>query len=246
MSRILVLDTETTGLSAAMGHRLTEIAMVEIQHRRLTGNTWQSYLNPERELDEGAARITGLSWQFLEGHPKFSEIVSDFIQYIDGAILVIHNASFDLEFLHSELKLAGVQYNLAEQHEIEDTLRLARKLHPGQKNNLDALAKRYQITNTMRAQHGALLDATLLAKIYLQMTYGQTNLQFTEETTNVTAANMLTKSEAINQQAPLKIAKVSAADQAAHQAFLVDIQKTSNHCLWSSLNKTMEIPSETD
>lgn len=196
MERQIALDTETTGLSAAAGHRLTELGCVEIIDRKLTGKTFQTYLNPEREIDAEAQRITGLTREFLIDQPIFSQIAAQFLEFIHGAELIIHNAQFDLSFINYELSLLqkkSVDIDLAnigitidnyhpieQRHKIYDTLLLARRLYPGQKNNLDALCQRYQIDNTKRAKHGALLDAEILAQLYLTMTAGQISLNLTD------------------------------------------------------------------
>ena len=173
--RQVVLDTETTGLEVSNGHRVIEIGCIEIIHRRVTDQSFHHYLNPNREIDEGALAVHGITQESLTNKPSFSEIVDDLIQFIDGAELIIHNADFDIGFINAELSLA--KYKIQDIHEcctIYDSLKQARKLHPGQKNNLDALCKRYEIDNSHRELHGALLDAQILADVYLAMTGGQT------------------------------------------------------------------------
>ncbi|MFC3907464.1 DNA polymerase III subunit epsilon [Legionella dresdenensis] len=174
--RQIVLDTETTGISHETGHRIIEIGCVEIIDRKLTGNHYHVYLNPEREVDEGAFRVHGISTQFLQDKPLFKTIVQEFIDYIAGAELVIHNAAFDVGFINAELGLLKWQKNLSHYCTVVDTLMLAREKHPGQRNSLDALCKRYDIDNSNRQLHGALLDAEILASVYLAMTGGQGSL----------------------------------------------------------------------
>ncbi len=174
--RQIVLDTETTGLDPANGHRIIEIGCVELIGRRLTGNNFHQYLQPEREIDPGAIEVHGLTNEFLADKPRFADLVDDFLAYIDGAELIIHNAPFDVGFLNHELRLCERRQKVADLCGILDTLSLARKLHPGQKNSLDALCRRYSVDNTRRELHGALLDAEILADVYLAMTGGQVAL----------------------------------------------------------------------
>lgn len=174
--RQIVLDTETTGLNAKMGDRIIEIGCVEILNRRLTENRFHRYVNPEREIEEGALRVHGITSEFLADKPRFGEIVRDFLDYVGGAELIIHNAAFDVEFLNVELDRIGAAPVEAQVARVLDTLAQARELHPGRKNSLDALCERYQIDNAHRTLHGALLDAELLAEVYLAMTRGQESL----------------------------------------------------------------------
>ena len=175
--RQIVLDTETTGLEVSQGHRIIEIGCVELLNRRVTGNDWHYYVNPEREIDSGAFEVHGLSLEFLQDKPRFEELAQDFLEYVAGAELVIHNAAFDIGFLNHELsRLQPAPPPLAETCSVLDTLLFARQKHPGQKNSLDALCKRYEIDNSQRSLHGALLDARILADVYLAMTGGQASL----------------------------------------------------------------------
>jgi DNA polymerase-3 subunit epsilon len=175
--RYLVLDTETTGLEPRQGHKIIEIGCVELIERRLTGNNYQQYLNPEREIDEGALEVHGISLSDLEDKPTFAQVADDFLAYIRGATLVIHNAAFDVGFLNHELGLLERgPGSIADYCEVIDTLLMARELHPGQRNSLDALCQRYFISNEHRTLHGALLDSEILAEVYLAMTGGQLNL----------------------------------------------------------------------
>ena len=182
--RQVLLDTETTGLDPLQGHRLTEIGCIEMIDRRATGRHFQTYLNPERETDEEALKITGLTADFLRDKPKFSEVVEDFLTFVmvEGTELIIHNAPFDLGFLNYELGLLShTQGPLEQSLNVIDTLVMARRLHPGQRNNLDALCKRYNIENKDREYHGALLDARLLMRVYLAMTAGQNQMNLTPD-----------------------------------------------------------------
>ena len=174
--RKIVLDTETTGLEPALGHRVIEIGAVEVHNRRLTGRTYHAYLNPDREIDAGAVEVHGITNDFLADKPRFQDVAAAFLAFIDGAELIIHNASFDVGFLNAELDRldAGVIGKYCQG--VVDTLKMAREMHPGQKNNLDALCRRYEVDNSGRSYHGALLDAQLLAEVYLAMTRGQDSL----------------------------------------------------------------------
>ena len=175
--RQIVLDTETTGLEVSQGHRIIEIGCIELINRRVTENHWHQYINPGREIDAGAFEVHGISNEFLGDKPSFAEIAKDFLDYVDGAELVIHNAPFDIGFLNSELsRLDEPAGSIESRCSVLDTLLLARQKHPGQKNNLDALCRRYEIDNSQRSLHGALLDARILADVYLVMTGGQTSL----------------------------------------------------------------------
>ena len=174
--RQIFLDTETTGLESKLGHRIIEIAAVEMLNRRLTERRFHYYLNPEREIEVGAIQIHGLTNEFLRDKQKFIEISNELLEFIDGAELIMHNAPFDVGFLNNELGLAKLKPLENHCHLITDTLRMAKELHPGKRNNLDALCERYQINNSRRVLHGALLDAELLADVYLAMTRGQESL----------------------------------------------------------------------
>lgn len=226
--RQVVLDTETTGLSAQHGHRLTEIGCLEIIDRRVTGKYFQTYLNPDRELDDRAAEITGLSWSMLKDKPRFVEIVENFVAFIDGSELIIHNAPFDLSFLDHEISLAKHSWgSVSDKLEVIDTLVLSREMFPGQRNSLDALCKRYSIDNSHRTRHGALLDAEILASVYLAMTAGQTNLDLMTQTVIKQGAS----SEVNGTQQPIARAgdiKVVYADEqelADHAAMMAVIKQ---------------------
>jgi DNA polymerase-3 subunit epsilon len=188
MTRQIVLDTETTGLNAKLGDRVIEIGCVEILNRQVTDRSFHVYVNPERDIDEGALRVHGLTRESLADKPRFADIVKEFLDYVRGAELVIHNADFDVEFLNAELKLVKQGKLLDHAARVVDTLALARELHPGKKNSLDALCERYFIDNSNRTLHGALLDARLLAECYLAMTRGQESLVMELESPAAAAA----------------------------------------------------------
>src|SRR5579862_8375553 len=184
--RQIVLDTETTGLEVEQQHRVIEIGCVELVNRRLTGRTYHQYLNPERDIDEGAQQVHGLSRETLTKQPRFGEVHAEFLEFIRDAELIIHNAPFDVAFLNAELaRLDGGAPGIAERCKVLDTLALARQMHPGQRNSLDALCKRYSVDNSRRDYHGALLDARLLAEVYLAMTGGQATLVLSAETDTI-------------------------------------------------------------
>lgn len=174
--RQVILDTETTGLEVAKGHRVIEIGCVELVNRQRTGNTFHRYLNPGRHIDEAAAEVHGITAEMLADKPHFADIAEELLAFVGGAELIIHNAEFDAGFLDQELRLASLETRVTECCEIVDTLLMARQIHPGQRNNLDALCRRYQVDNSGRDLHGALLDAQLLADVYLAMTGGQGEL----------------------------------------------------------------------
>ncbi len=226
MQRQIVLDTETTGLSAQSGHRLTEIGCVEIIDRKITGKTFQSHLNPERELDEKAAQITGLTWAKLRDKPRFVDIVEDLIGFIGDDELIIHNAQFDLSFLENELKLINHMWiKTLTNLDIVDTLAMSREKFPGQRNSLDALCRRYAIDNSERNLHGALLDAKILALVYLAMTAGQTTLDLAasgkvQNVNNKQSVNMVTRTTD-----KLKIIYASDQECAEHTAMMAMLQK---------------------
>lgn len=239
--RQIALDTETTGLSAQAGHRLTEIGCIEIIDRKVTGKKFHSYLNPERELDEGARRITGLTEEFLADKPLFSEVMNDFLKFIQGAQLIIHNAGFDLSFLNNELDLQASTYGrLEKEHTIIDTLLLARKLHPGQRNNLDALCKRYNIDNKQREKHGALLDAKLLIDVYLSMTAGQTSMDLSNSPTRNSQNDFGPAIDPlpIKRTGKIRIVKASESELNNHEDYLKFLdEKVSGKCIWREKQK---------
>ena len=219
--RQIVLDTETTGLEPSQGHKIIEIGCVEMINRRLTGNNYHQYLQPDREIDEGAQAVHGISNEFLADKPRFIDIVRDFIEYLDGAELIIHNAPFDVGFIDHELKLAGAEYGRVDSYcTVIDTLVMARKMRPGKKNNLDVLCKEYDVNNAHRELHGALLDAELLAEVYLHMTGGQSALSLeTEEVTGSSDGNISVKKLSADRK-PIRIITASQDELQAHQAFM--------------------------
>jgi DNA polymerase-3 subunit epsilon len=231
MSRQIVLDTETTGLEPSQGHRVIEIGCVELINRRLTGNNYHQYLQPDREIDEGALQVHGISNEFLRDKPRFNDIVDDLMNYLKGAELIIHNAPFDMGFLDHELKLAGEQYGLIKDHcTVIDTLVMARKMHPGQKNNLDALCKRYDVNNSQRDLHGALLDAEILSDVYLRMTGGQVGLALDSEQATTKDDGVTGIPGISSDRPPLRIVSASKEELSAHAEFL---KRMGDACLWS-------------
>jgi len=238
--RQVVLDTETTGLSTAHGHRIIEIGCLELVNRRLTGREFHRFLNPDRDIDEGAEAVHGLSRADLENEPRFPEIVDELLDFLKDAELVIHNASFDIGFIEHELKLMKHPRPKIEQHAmVLDTLTLARKIHPGQRNSLDALCKRYEVDASKRDVHGALIDSELLANVYLAMTGGQTALLLDEELADEAApmqdgaADSAAGGHAIaeRRQSDLIVIKASKDEAAAHEAMLEKIRE-SGACVW--------------
>jgi DNA polymerase III subunit epsilon len=234
--RQIVLDTETTGLEPELGHRIIEIGCVEIVNRRVTGRTFHRYLNPERAIDEGAISVHGIKRADLEDQPKFAEIAAELVEFIKDAELVIHNAAFDVAFLDCELgKLPDETRRVASLCRVLDTLELARSMHPGQRNNLDALCKRYEVDNSRRDLHGALLDARILAEVYLAMTGGQVGLALTETAASIHAANGAEPMRALVRTAlPLVVVMATEEEASAHESMLAIIAKASGgRCLWS-------------
>ena len=205
--RQIALDTETTGISTDEGHRIIEIGCIEIENRRITGNEFHCYLNPEREIDEGATRVHGLTLEKLSNEPLFKEVAKDFLNFVSGAELIIHNAAFDVGFLNKEISLLEWDENSIEDHAlVMDTLKMAREMHPGKKNSLDALCTRYEIDRSMRQVHGALIDADLLAKVYLAMTGGQDALDLDQPV--LSSQETQTKNKE-NKNISLKVQKAS-------------------------------------
>lgn len=230
--RQIVLDTETTGLDHQQGHRIIEIGCVELDNRRLTGRHFHRYLNPERESDEAALDVHGLTSEFLSDKPLFAQVVGEFLDFIRGAELVIHNAPFDLGFLNSELERLETMPGRIEDHcSVVDSLLLARQKHPGQRNSLDALCKRYAVDNSQRQLHGALLDAEILADVYLAMTRDQTRLQLGGEEEEVREVNLAPRFLDMN-RAPLKVVAADKSELEEHKARLAGIEKASGSCLW--------------
>jgi len=222
--RQIVLDTETTGLELADGHRVIEIGCIELVHRRPSGRTWHRYLRPEREVDAGALAVHGITNEFLASQPLFSEVVSEFVEFIEGAELVIHNAPFDVGFLDKELERAGTGKTIDSICRVLDTLALSRRLHPGQRNNLDALCKRYGVDNADRDLHGALLDARILSGVYLAMSGGQAALGLDAGPTETTLAGSPAERGAVH----IPVIPASPAELAAHERSLDAIERASN------------------
>lgn len=237
-TRQIVLDTETTGLDPAQGHRIIEIGCVEMVNRRLTGHHFHYYLQPDRDIDPGAIEVHGISKEFLADKPRFPEIAEPLLDFIRGAELIIHNAPFDIGFLDSELRRwRNKQGTIRDMCSVLDTLELARQRHPGQKNTLDALCKRYEIDNTQRTLHGALLDAEILADVYLAMTREQVALTLYTETVNLQAHRTGRKPGIRDMKRPaLTIIRATEEERAAHTRYLDLLDKGSaGNCLWKRL-----------
>jgi DNA polymerase III subunit epsilon len=247
--RQIILDTETTGLEPSEGHRVIEIGCVELISRRPSNNRYQQYLNPEREIDQGAIEVHGITNEQLADKPTFSDIAQSLLDFIEGAELIIHNAPFDVGFLDSELKRmakanGGKAVRIENVCTVVDTLKLARGLHPGQKNDLDSLCKRYNVDNSQRSLHGALLDAEILADVYLAMTGGQAAL-FEEShshlksatTGNISAPSDIRRLDPSRPRLP--VIAPSAEELAAHADWLDELDKKSGgKCVWKKLELT--------
>lgn len=229
--RQVVLDTETTGLEVTQGHRIIEIGCVEVSNRRLTGRHYHQYINPEREIDAGAMEVHGITDEFVADKPLFASIADEFLAFIDGAELIIHNAPFDVGFLNAELaRLPGVDTTVESVASIiTDSLVMARQKHPGQRNSLDALCQRYQVDNSERELHGALLDAEILADVYLAMTGGQTALELNNEQGSRGgkggASGGIRRLPA--DRAALAVTAASAEELSAHRALLAELGDAS-------------------
>lgn len=238
--RQVVLDTETTGLEVSQGHRVIEIGCVELVNRRLTGRHYHQYINPEREIDEGALQVHGISSEFLEDKPTFDRIADAFLEFVGDAELVIHNAPFDLEFLNAELaSLTSPHPSLQKNCKVLDTLVMARQKHPGQRNSLDALCRRYEVDNSRRELHGALLDAEILADVYLAMTGGQVGLQLgsqsssgDENTGGVESIRRLPESRPKG-----LVIRATEEELQAHQARIKAIDESSDGAVWLRLEQ---------
>lgn len=229
--RQIILDTETTGREISAGHRVIEIGCLELIDRRLTTQHFHCYLNPGRDSEPGALAVHGLTTEFLQDKPLFSSIVDELVEFINGAELIIHNAPFDLSFLDNEIQLTKKNYKKVTHYcQILDTLPLARQLHPGQRNSLDALCKRYEIDNSKRDKHGALLDAELLARVYLAMTGGQTNLFDDNQITHHALTSTENKKSITMHELPILYANTEELNE--HKRRLSAINKATGHCLW--------------
>lgn len=227
--RQIFLDTETTGLYPAQGHRIIEIAAVEMVNRRPTNNHYHVYINPDREIDAGAQEVHGITLEFLQDKPRFEAIVHEFMAFIGDAELIIHNAPFDVAFLNAELGRMGLQPLESFSGKITDTLKMAKEARPGQRNNLDALCRHYGIDNSKRTLHGALLDAELLAEVYMAMTRGQDSLMMELDSPNVLVSTV--ESQVLQ---PLIVQLASEAENAAHKEYLAGLEKGGN-CLWQKI-----------
>ncbi len=234
--RQVVLDTETTGLDPSQGHRIIEIGCVEIDNRKLTGKHFHCYLNPDREIDAGAMEVHGLTSHFLADKPRFHQVESEFLEFIDGSELVIHNAPFDIGFLDHELRATKTDaLKIASFCGVLDSLLLAREKHPGQRNSLDALCKRYGVDNTQRQLHGALLDAEILADVYLVMTSGQSSLLLAEDELEGSTRRAKAK-KSHTQREKIAVLKASSDELEVHRQRLKDIAEGSEEgCLWLQL-----------
>ena len=233
--RQIVLDTETTGLEPEAGHRIIEIGGVELIDRKPTGRHFHRYINPQREVDEGALSVHGITNEFLSDKPLFADVADELLAFLDGAELVIHNAPFDVMFLDHELgRLQHMRRRIEDKCTVVDTLALARHKHPGQKNSLDALCRRYDVDNSQRELHGALLDAEILADVYLMMTGGQTALFANEETETTVVGPETFEIVRLSADRPrLRVIIAAAAELVRHDALLDELQKVSRgNCIW--------------
>ena len=242
--RQIILDTETTGLEISQGHRIIEIGALELVERRPSGRQFHQYLNPDREIEAGASEIHGITNEDVANEPRFSEVAEELMEFLSGAELIIHNAPFDVGFLDYELELDGRDWSPLHVHaaEITDTLVMAREMHPGQRNSLDALCRRYEVDNSNRTLHGALLDAELLAEVYLAMTGGQVDLGLSHAAIQSQAAVGPARIDTRELQLPV----VAASEQElkAHQARLADIDEAAEQgCLWLQKNQGGRQPS---
>lgn len=230
--RQIVLDTETTGIGVELGHRIIEIGCIELVDRTLTGKHFHTYLNPQREVDAGAFRVHGISTEFLKDKPLFKDIADEFIEFVRGAELIIHNAPFDVGFLNAELMRAKRSTPITESCSVCDTLVLAKEKHPGQRNNLDALCKRYSVDNSNRTFHGALLDAEILAFVYLAMTGGQANLfEDPEQATQSVSASIAVS---LPLEGASVVIEASTEELQRHNEFIEFLIKKSGQFLWDS------------
>lgn len=232
MSRQIVLDTETTGLDHKSGHRIIEIGCVEMQERRLTGNNLHIYLQPDREIDPGAMAVHGISNEFLIDKPRFADVAEELRQYLAGAELIIHNADFDVGFLEHEFRLCNQPLVLTDVCRVTDSLAMARKQFPGQRNSLDALCKRLAVNNAHRTLHGALLDSEILADVYLVLTGGQTALSLDQESASGSVVVSLADTVDVNQ---LRKVAASSDELLAHDQWLEKLRKADDGCAWDKL-----------
>jgi len=236
--RQIILDTETTGLEPELGHRIIEIGCIEVVSRRRTGRVFHRYLRPDREIDQGALQVHGLTAEFLQGQPRFADVAGELLEFIQGAELIIHNAPFDVAFLDAELaRLPEPRGKVSDHCQVLDTLLLARQMHPGQRNGLDALCKRYSVDNSHRDLHGALLDAELLLDVYLAMTGGQGALTL-DEAEEVAAQHKAPK-RARRPRGELLVLRATNEEIAAHEARLAALDKASGgRTVWRSFEQS--------
>lgn len=235
--RQIVLDTETTGLEVTEGHRIIEIGCVELMDRKLTRKHFHQYINPERAIDEGALEVHGITSEFLADKPIFSDVWQAFLDFVRGAELVIHNAPFDMAFLNAEIQKINPNIQLEDYCQVVDSLDVARQKHPGQKNNLDALCKRYNVDNSQRDLHGALLDAEILADVYLLMTGGQVALSLSGEEV-ATQVSFEASPEVIDGSRPkLKVIKADLEEMQQHEARMDKLDESSGGSVWRQLEK---------
>ena len=234
--RQVVLDTETTGLEVEQQHRIIEIGCVEILNRRLTGRVFHRYLNPQRDIDEGAQQVHGLTRERLSGEPLFEHVATEFLEFVRDAELIIHNAAFDVTFLDAELQRMRSEQRVAVLCRVLDSLALARKMHPGQRNNLDALCKRYSVDNSHRDYHGALLDARILADVYLAMTGGQAALILSAEPDHSLARSRQESAGGTSAAIPLVVISASDEELGAHEQVLALLDRASSgKTVWRTL-----------
>ena len=231
--RYILLDTETTGLETSQDHRIIEIGCVELIDRHITDNSWHHYINPDREIDAGAFEVHGISNESLQDKPRFGDIAQDFLDYINGAELIIHNAPFDVGFLDHEFSKLDKGFRTISQFcTVLDTLVMARQKHPGQKNNLDALCRRYEIDNSQRSLHGALLDARILADVYLAMTGGQTALGLDDSDLNVDVVTQASSRQPIIRNGALPIWTGDEKSERAHKEYLDYLVEQCGELIW--------------
>lgn len=235
--RQVVLDTETTGLDSGQGHRIIEIGCVELLNRRLTGRHYHQYVNPRREVDQGAIEVHGLTDEFLADKPSFEQIAEDFLEFVDGAELIIHNAPFDVGFIDAELeRLSDKPVPIERRCKVVDSLKIARDKHPGQSNSLDALCQRYTVDNSQRDLHGALLDAEILADVYLAMTGGQTAFQLGGDADSGIGPAAIDRGRPSGERKPLRVIRATEAELEAHERNLDSIAAASGGTvLWRAL-----------
>ncbi|GFO72560.1 DNA polymerase III subunit epsilon [Bathymodiolus japonicus methanotrophic gill symbiont] len=229
--RQVVLDTETTGLNTKEGHRIIEIGCVELVNRRLTDRQFHMYINPERHIDDGAIEVHGITNEFLLDKPLFKDVVDDFVDFIHGAELIIHNAPFDVGFIDHEFSLVNSAVKTKDICTVFDSLVYARKKHPGQRNSLDALCKRYGIDNSHRDLHGALLDAEILSDVYLLMTGGQISMLDDDDLTDGATEHVIQRLS--SDRPPLKVIQCCEEELLEHQKMLQLLEKSSGACLWN-------------